>query len=96
MKVVVTGRPYGVGGKGDAVVAEVADAVVAEVADAEVEEAAGPAGRPGRPMPMRMSSFQCTRLVGLLVYRIGPSSLHSCDGGIVQIIPKTITLRRQN
>ena len=92
MKVVVTGRPYGVGGKGDAVVAEVADAVVAEVA--EVEEAAGPAGRPGRPM--RMSSFQCTRLVGLLVYRIGPSSLHSCDGGIVQIIPKTITLRRQN
>ena len=84
-----TGRPYGVGGDAVEVVAEVvADAVVEEV------DAAGPA-RPGRPMPMPLL-FQCTRLVGLLVYRIGPSSLHSCDGGIVQTIPKTITLRRQN
>ena len=92
MKVVVTGRPYGVGGKGDAVVAEVADAVVAEVA--EVEEAAGPAGRPGQPMPM--SLFQYTRKAELPIHKIGRSSLHLCDGGMVQTIPKSIALRMQN
>ena len=37
MKVVVTGRPYGVGGKGDAV--EVVAEVVAVVADAVVADA---------------------------------------------------------
>ena len=93
MKVVVTGRPYGVGGKGDAVVAEVADAVVAEVA--EVEEAAGPAGRPGQPMPI-MSLFQYTRKAELPIHKIGRSSLHLCDGGMVQTIPKSITFRMQN
>ena len=88
MKVVVTGR------RG---VDEVADAVVDEVADAVVEEvdAAGPAGRPGRPMPMPLL-FQCTRQAGLPNHRIGPSSLLLCGGGIVQTIPKTISFRMQN
>jgi hypothetical protein len=95
MKVVVTGR-RGVDEVADAVVDEVADAVVEEV-DAVVEEvdAAGPAGRPGRPMPMPLL-FQCTRQAGLPNHRIGPSSLLLCGGGIVQTTQKTISFRMQN
>ena len=76
MKVVVTGRPYRLA---DAV--EV-DAVEVEVDAVKVEVAvAAEGGRPGRPM--LMSSFQFTRLAGLPIHRIGPSSLHLCGGGMV-------------
>ena len=74
------------------------DAVEVEVVEVDAVEVemvvAAEGGRPGRPM--LMSSFQFTRLAGLPIHRIGPSSLHLCDGGIVQTMRKTIALRMQN
>ena len=90
MKVIDTGQPYRLGdGPGEVVVGV-----------GPVLLGIGQAGQPlpvlliGRPMPM--SLFQFTGLDGLPRHRIGPSSLHLCDGGIVQTLRKTIALRMQN
>ena len=89
MKVVVTGRPYRLADavEVDAVEEGAGPGVGAEVAeDADAVAAAG----------MQPLLFQCTRKAGLPNHRIGRSSLHLCNGGIVQTIPKTIAFRMQN
>ena len=91
MKVVITGRPY-----------RLADAVEVDAVEVEVvEEGAGPGvgakgAGPGVGAEGMPSSFPFTRKAGLPNHRIGPSSLHLCDGGTGRAIPNTIAFRMQN
>ena len=73
MKVIITGWPYRVAAEG-ARPGVAAEGVGPVVGIGPVVDAVAAEGMP---------SFRFTRLAGLLIHRIGPSSLHLCGGGMV-------------